>query len=37
MTYDDIYKNSKAVIENLLGPLDEVGGNTIIYYLPINS
>jgi len=34
MTYDDVYENSKAVIENLLGPLWDVGGNTQIYYLP---
>lgn len=33
-TYDDVYENSKAVIENLLGPLWDVGGNTQIYYLP---
>ena len=33
MTYDDVYENSKAVIENLLGPLWDVGGNTQIYYL----
>ncbi len=34
MTYDDVYENAKAVIENLLGPLWDVGGNTQIYYLP---
>jgi hypothetical protein len=34
MTYDDIYDNAKAVIENLLGPLWDAEGNTQIYYLP---
>jgi hypothetical protein len=32
MTYDDVYNNAKAVIENLLGPLGDSGGNTQIYY-----
>ncbi len=32
MTYDDIYDNAKAVIENLLGPIWDVSGNTEIYY-----
>jgi hypothetical protein len=34
MTYDDVYDTAKAVIENLLGPISEVGGNTRIYYFP---
>lgn len=34
MTYDDLYENAKAVIENLFGPLWEGTGNTKIYYLP---
>ena len=34
MTYDDVYDNAKAVIENLLGPILEVSGNTQVYYLP---
>lgn len=33
LTYDDIYDNAKAVVENLLGPLWNVQGNTRIYYL----
>ena len=33
MTYDDIYDNAKAVIENLFGPIWENPGNTQIYYL----
>jgi hypothetical protein len=33
MTYDDLYDNAKAVIENLLGPVWVVGGDTQIYYL----
>jgi hypothetical protein len=32
MTYDDIYDNAKATIENLLGPIWDPGGNTQIYY-----
>lgn len=28
MTYDDVYDNAKAVIENLLGPLWEAGSST---------
>jgi hypothetical protein len=28
MTYDDVYDNAKAVIENLLGPLWETGSST---------
>jgi hypothetical protein len=34
MTYDDVYSNAKAVIENLLGPLSVMGGSTRVYYLP---
>ena len=33
MTYDDVYENAKAVIENLLGPIWDVVGQTQIYYL----
>ncbi len=33
MTYDDIYDNAKAIIENLLGPIWDTGGNTQIYYV----
>ena len=33
MTYDDVYDNAKAVIENLLGPIWDAGGTTQIYYL----
>lgn len=32
MTYDDVYDNAKAVIENLLGTIWEVSGNAEIYY-----
>ena len=32
MTYDDIYDNAKATIEDLLGPIWDEGGNTQIYY-----
>lgn len=32
MTYDDVYENAKAVLENLLGPLWDPGGATQIYY-----
>lgn len=37
MTYDDVLKNAKKVIENLLGPLFETFGTTEIFYLPSNS
>lgn len=33
MTYGDIYETAKAVVENLLGPLFGIEGNTQIYYL----
>jgi len=33
MTYDDVYDNAKAIIENLLGPIFDPAGNTRIYYL----
>jgi hypothetical protein len=33
MTYDDVYESTKAVVENLLGPLWGTEGNTKIYYL----
>ena len=32
MTYDDVLDNVKAVIENLLGPLWDVGGKTEVYF-----
>jgi len=32
MTYDDVYENAKAVLENLLGPIWDTGGATQIYY-----
>ena len=32
MTYDDVYENAKAVLENLLGPMWDTGGLTQIYY-----
>jgi hypothetical protein len=32
-TYDNIYENAKAVIENMLGPIWEPCGTTQIYYL----
>ena len=34
LTYDDVMVNAKAVLENILGPLWNVQGNTQIYYLP---
>ncbi|MBI4286805.1 MAG: DUF4263 domain-containing protein [Chloroflexi bacterium] len=37
MTYDDVYANAKAVVENLLGPLGDPGGTTQIYYPPKGS
>ena len=33
MTYDDLYENTKAIIENLFGPLWAGAGNTQIYAL----
>jgi hypothetical protein len=33
MTYDDVYENAKAVIENLLGPIWDAPGQTQIYYV----
>lgn len=33
ITYDDLYENTKAIIENLLGPLWAEVGNTQIYSL----
>lgn len=32
MTYDDVYENAKAVIENLFGPIWEEIGSTRVYY-----
>jgi hypothetical protein len=34
MTYDDIFESTKAIVENLLGPLWLDAGKTEIYYLP---
>jgi hypothetical protein len=34
LTYDDLIESSKAVAENLFGPLDIGGQNLEIYYLP---
>lgn len=36
MTYDDLYDNAKAVFENLLGPIWDLGSSTQIYYPPVN-
>lgn len=33
MTYDDVYDNTKAVIENLFGPIWDSVGETQVYYL----
>jgi hypothetical protein len=35
MTYDDVYENAKAVLENFLGSIEDVGGMTKIF--PPNS
>lgn len=32
MTYDDVYDNAKAVLENILGPMADLGGTTRIFY-----
>jgi hypothetical protein len=37
MTYDDVYDNAKAVIENVLGPIVEHTEATQIYFLPPNT
>ena len=34
MTYDDVFANAKAIVENLLGPLWLGIGTTEVYYLP---
>lgn len=34
MTYDDVFDNTKAIVENLLGPLWLGAGTTEVYYLP---
>jgi hypothetical protein len=34
MTYDDVFDNAKAIVENLLGPLWLGAGTTEVYYLP---
>jgi hypothetical protein len=33
MTYDDVYETTKALAENLFGPIWETGPNTEVYYL----
>jgi hypothetical protein len=33
MTYDDVYLNAKAVIENMFGPLEIATPNTQVFYL----
>ena len=33
MTYDELYDNAKAIIENLLGPIWDSFSETQIYYL----
>lgn len=33
LTYDDVYENAKALVENLFGPIWNVPGGTQIYYL----
>ncbi len=37
MTYDDVLENAKAVMENIVGPLWDVGGSTEVYFLPVQS
>ena len=32
MTYDDVYESTKAVFENLLGPIWDTGGSTQVFY-----
>ena len=32
LTYDDVYDNAKAIIENLLGPIWDTGGKTQMYF-----
>ena len=34
LTYEDLLENAKAVAENLFGPLDILGDNLDIYFLP---
>ena len=34
MTYDDVYANAKATVENLIGPISVSGEGTRIYYTP---
>ena len=34
MTYDDVYDNAKALLENMFGPLNIASPNTRIFYLP---
>jgi hypothetical protein len=36
MTYDDVYEATKALAENLFGPIWETGPNTEVYYLTDN-
>ena len=37
LTYDDVLTSTKAIVENLFGPLNAVQGNTEIFYLPKQS
>lgn len=37
MTYDDVYDNAKAVLENILGPMTDIGGTTRIFYPPTHA
>lgn len=37
MTYDDVYDNAKAVLENILGPMTDIGGTTRIFHPPANA
>ncbi|MDP2798272.1 MAG: hypothetical protein Q8O60_00040, partial [Deltaproteobacteria bacterium] len=32
LTYDNVYENAKAVVENLLGPIWDTGGETQMYF-----
>ena len=34
MTFDDVLANARAVVENTLGPLWDMGPSTQVFYLP---
>ncbi len=36
MTYDDVYESTKALAENLFGPIWETGPNSEVYYITEN-